>query len=74
MVDSDDERSAREAARVTELALLRHQQLHPPLVGESLMECEECGNKIPPERRRALPGVRLCIECKRAEEFLDKGL
>lgn len=32
--------------------------------GESLLECEECGEPIPPARREALPGVRLCVSCQ----------
>ena len=32
--------------------------------GESLEECEECGEPIPPARRLAMPGVRLCVECQ----------
>ncbi len=32
--------------------------------GESLRECEECGEPIPEPRRRALPGVRLCVACQ----------
>ena len=32
--------------------------------GESLGSCEECGKEIPPARRNAIPGVRLCIECQ----------
>ena len=32
--------------------------------GESLLECEECGEAIPLARREALPGVRLCIGCQ----------
>ena len=32
--------------------------------GESLPFCEECGEPIPEARRRALPGVRLCVECQ----------
>lgn len=32
--------------------------------GESLLYCEECGEEIPEGRRRALPGVRLCVECQ----------
>jgi len=36
--------------------------------GESLSHCEECGAPIPEARRRALPGVRLCIECQKAED------
>ena len=34
--------------------------------GESLRECEECGASIPEARRRAVPGVRLCIVCQQA--------
>ena len=32
--------------------------------GESLEKCEECGEVIPEKRRRALPGVRLCLACQ----------
>ena len=32
--------------------------------GESLLDCEECGEPIPEARRRALPGVRFCIACQ----------
>ena len=32
--------------------------------GESLGHCEECGAGIPEARRRAVPGVRLCIGCQ----------
>lgn len=32
--------------------------------GESLKYCEECGAEIPPARRAAVPGVRLCIACQ----------
>ena len=32
--------------------------------GESLLYCEECGEEIPEARRRAIPGVRLCIDCQ----------
>lgn len=38
-------------------------------VGESAYECAECGEPIPEARRRALPGVRLCIAC---QEEADK--
>ena len=37
--------------------------------GESLSECEECGDAIPEARRAALPGVRLCRAC---QEEADK--
>lgn len=32
--------------------------------GESLTRCEECDRPIPPARRQALPGVRLCVACQ----------
>lgn len=32
--------------------------------GDSLTNCEECGKIIPPARREAVPGVRLCITCQ----------
>jgi len=34
--------------------------------GESLMHCEHCEQPIPEARRRALPGVRLCVACQSA--------
>ena len=33
-------------------------------VGESLSHCAECDNAIPEARRKAVPGVRLCIACQ----------
>lgn len=32
--------------------------------GESRRKCAECGNTIPPARREAIPGVRLCVSCQ----------
>ena len=43
-------------------ALQRARQNLPK--GESLEECEECGDEIPRARREALPGVRLCVACQ----------
>jgi phage/conjugal plasmid C-4 type zinc finger TraR family protein len=37
--------------------------------GESLHRCEECDSEIPEARRKALPGVRLCVSC---QEALDR--
>ena len=39
--------------------------------GESLLECEECGAKIPALRREALPGVRLCVACQSGRDGQD---
>lgn len=37
--------------------------------GEGSSECEECGETIPEARRKAVPGVRLCVTC---QSELDK--
>lgn len=36
--------------------------------GPSLKRCEECGAKIPEARRKAVPGVRLCVSCQEARD------
>ena len=36
--------------------------------GEGNSHCLECGDEIPEARRRALPGVRTCIECQAARD------
>lgn len=38
--------------------------------GPSLTHCEDCGEDIPEARRRAVPGVRLCIAC---QDEADRG-
>jgi phage/conjugal plasmid C-4 type zinc finger TraR family protein len=32
--------------------------------GESLIHCEMCEDAIPEARRKAIPGVRLCVDCQ----------
>lgn len=32
--------------------------------GHSLKFCEECDNEIPQARRKAIMGVRLCVNCQ----------
>ena len=36
--------------------------------GESAAICDDCGDAIPPERRQAIPGIRLCVKCQSALE------
>lgn len=36
--------------------------------GESLTHCEECDAVIPEPRRRAIAGVRLCVQCQMEQE------
>lgn len=43
-------------------ALLRARALTPK--GESLHQCDVCGDPIPRKRREALPGVRTCVGCQ----------
>lgn len=52
-----------------ELARLR---ARPPLQGESLSECAECGDDIPAARQAALPGVKLCLACQVARDAQRK--
>ena len=49
-----------EASIEDELARMKAQR-QP--VGDSLAECAECGEEIPEARRKALPGVKLCVDC-----------
>ena len=36
--------------------------------GPGLMHCEECDADIPEARRKAMPGVRLCVPCQEAHD------
>ena len=38
------------------------------LRGPSLSHCEECEAAIPQARRKAVPGVRLCVACQAARD------
>ncbi|MDR3554112.1 MAG: DksA/TraR family C4-type zinc finger protein [Syntrophobacteraceae bacterium] len=40
--------------------------------GQSLTHCEECDLEIPEARRRAVPGVRLCVKCQSEREKRQK--
>lgn len=41
--------------------------------GESLSHCEECDAAIPEARRKAVPGVRLCVPCREAHDAEEAG-
>lgn len=41
---------------------------HRP-AGASEFFCLTCGEEIPEQRRRALPGVSLCVSCKQISEL-----
>ena len=36
--------------------------------GPGLSHCEECDAPIPAARRKAVPGVRLCVACQEAHD------
>ena len=49
-----------EASINDELARMKAQKTP---VGDSLTHCAECDEEIPEARRKAIPGVKLCIDC-----------
>ncbi|MFZ7127871.1 MAG: DksA/TraR family C4-type zinc finger protein [Desulfobacterales bacterium] len=32
--------------------------------GEAATHCENCGEPIPEARRKAMPGVKMCVDCQ----------
>lgn len=42
--------------------------------GPGLAHCEECAAAIPKARRKALPGVRLCVSCQQARDLEQNGI
>ena len=42
--------------------------------GDSSLHCEECDALIPDARRKAVPGVRLCIKCQVELEKQDSPI
>lgn len=41
--------------------------------GESRRRCEECDTPIPEARRKAIPGVSLCVQCQSELDERNKG-
>lgn len=39
--------------------------------GPGRKHCEECDEPIPPARRKAIPGVRLCVACQEAADAAE---
>ena len=58
-----------EASINDELARLRARRGQ---VGDSLTHCAECEEPIPEARRRAIPGVKLCIDCQQERDGAAK--
>ena len=44
-----------------------------PATGESLTECEACGNEIPEARQKAVQGCTLCIACAEVRELMGRA-
>ncbi len=42
--------------------------------GVGLSYCEECDQAIPPARREAVPGVRLCVACQALRDVETKAV
>ncbi|MGA8278239.1 MAG: DksA/TraR family C4-type zinc finger protein [Rhodanobacteraceae bacterium] len=42
--------------------------------GPSRTRCEECDETIPPARRKAVPGVRLCVACQESHDREKAGV
>lgn len=41
--------------------------------GPGLQHCEECEAVIPEARRKAIPGVRLCVACQEAADAEEQA-
>ncbi len=42
--------------------------------GPGLTHCEQCDVEIPEARRKAVPGVRLCVSCQEAHDLGQGGV
>lgn len=42
--------------------------------GKSLSHCEDCADPIPEARRKAIPGIRLCVGCQSESDELQSNL
>jgi len=43
---------------------LKRMQARQKPVGGGLTRCADCEEEIPEKRRRAIPGVKLCMDCQ----------
>lgn len=67
------DRATEQEERFRAQALAVHAAMRPQ--GASARHCQapDCGVEIPEQRRRALPGVQLCIDCATREEKERSG-
>ena len=62
-------------AQAIELADYEHNQakaIMPKPARPSATHCEDCGAPIPAKRRKAVPGVQLCVDCQDMKEKRGK--
>ena|GEM_PF-698450 len=70
-----------EGDRATQLAedfagdALAEQRRHDPTAGKTMADsakwCDGCGLRVPDARRKAVPGVRLCVDCQNDAARVD---
>ena len=68
MADAADAAQAEQESVAAVLARFKSVEV----VGESLSECDECGEDIPLARQQAVKGCRLCIGCQSVLEIKRK--
>ena len=56
-----------------EIEMARILAAFQPAAGESLTECEACGNEIPEARQKAVQGCTLCIACAEVRELMGRA-
>ncbi len=59
-----DEIDISQPQQAAELRRLITAQVYALPQGESARECLECGEPIPEDRRRAMPGCKFCVFCQ----------
>lgn len=69
--DPSDRATQREQELLAD-ALEKHKRNHSATGKKSALRCIECGVRIPAERRKAVPGVETCVDCKELQEQLVK--
>jgi phage/conjugal plasmid C-4 type zinc finger TraR family protein len=67
--DIDQASASEEQYRQAALSDFRHRTR---VQGPALRYCVVCGETIEAERRRILPGCRLCVACKTREEAMSR--
>lgn len=70
--DNSDRASLREEQLRNDAVANARRKLADQVAGGVVTQCDACTFNIPEARRRALPGVRLCVDCARDAETPSK--